>query len=223
MCNCIPKVLHYCWFGNGEMSPLIIRCLESWSERLPDFQIKRWDESNVPLDVPFVKDMLEKKKWAFVSDYVRLHALYSEGGIYLDTDMEVVQDFSPLLNNSCFIGYESADRVTTGAMGAVKGSQYVKKCMDVITERHAKQQEYWIAPEVAAYVFDTVNDSVVAHPSHYFYPFNPYDVSARTDVLMFSDIKSDTYAIHHWNHAWKLGFFERLLRFVKKIFFKQCR
>lgn len=214
----IPKVVHYCWFGKGEMSALSKRCLESWSEKLPGFEIKCWDESNAPLDIQFVKDMLEQKKWAFASDYVRLYALFTEGGIYLDTDMEVVQDFSPLLDNECFIGYESIGRVNTGAMGAKSGSGYVKECMELMNKRHADKQEYWIAPEVATFVFNKLTEGVTAYPERYFYPFNPYDASTATDVLMFADVKFDTYAIHHWNHTWKLGFLERALRAFKRLF-----
>jgi mannosyltransferase OCH1-like enzyme len=213
----IPKVVHYCWFGKGNMPALSQRCLESWREKLPGFEIKCWDESNAPADIPFVQDMLTQKKWAFASDYVRLYALYTEGGVYLDTDMEVVQDFTPLLGNECFVGYESAGRVTTGAMGAASGSKYVRECMELMSERHSNKQEYWIAPEVGSFIFDKHDSAVVAYPVHYFYPFNPYDTSVATDILMFADIKPDTYAIHHWNHAWKMGFLERVVRAVKKI------
>lgn len=212
----IPKVIHYCWFGKGDIPPLSERCLESWRQKLPDFEVKRWDESNAPLDVPFVRDMLKQKKWAFASDYVRLYALFNEGGIYFDTDIEAVQDMSPILNTECFVGYESEGRVTTGVAGAEKGAQYIRMCMDLMETRHNKGLEYWIAPEIASSVFKAAPDLAVAYPAHYFYPFNPYDTSVATDILMFSDIKPDTYAIHHWNHAWKMGFLERVLRTVKK-------
>lgn len=213
----IPKVVHYCWFGKGEMSALSKRCLESWSEKLPGFEIKCWDESNAPLEIQFVKDMLEQKKWAFASDYVRLYALFTEGGIYLDTDMEVVQDFSPLLEDECFIGYEAPGRVNTGAMGAARGSEFVKACMDLMSERHARKKEYWIAPEIASSILGSFPALAIAYPEHYFYPFNPYDSNRSTSVLMLLDIKPDTYAIHHWSHSWNLDFTERLFKFLKRV------
>lgn len=213
----IPKTVHYCWFGQGEMSALSTRCIESWETQLTDFEIKRWDESNAPIEIPFVKDMLAKKKWAFASDYVRLYALYNEGGVYFDTDIEVVREFAPLLNDECFIGYESLGRVNTGVAGSIIGADYIKKCMLLMEERHNKNLEYWIAPEVATAVYEKNPELATAYPPHYFYPFNPYDSAVKTDILMYADIKPDTYAIHHWNHSWKMSFVERSIRLAKKV------
>ena len=89
----IPKILHYIWFGNGEKTPLTKKCMESWKTFMPDFEIKVWDENifNPYESCTYVKQAYEVKKWAFVSDYVRLKALYEYGGIYLDTDMELLK------------------------------------------------------------------------------------------------------------------------------------
>lgn len=213
----IPKIVHYCWFGQSEMPALSKRCIESWKAKLPDFEIKRWDESNAPVEIPFVKDMLGKKKWAFASDYVRLYALYNEGGVYFDTDIEVVQEFTPLLDDECFIGYESLGRVNTGVAGSIVGAEYIKQCMLFMEERHNKNLDYWIAPEVASAVHNKNTKLATAYPPEYFYPFNPYDRTVDTDILMFADIKPETYAIHHWNHSWKMSFVERSIRFAKKV------
>ena len=84
----IPKVIHYCWFGRGEKSELIKKCMASWSRVLPEYTLKEWNEDNFDIaSVPFVKEAYEHRKWAFVSDYVRLHALYHDGGVYMDTDV----------------------------------------------------------------------------------------------------------------------------------------
>ena len=88
----IPKTIHYCWFGRGQMPDLALRCIESWHKHMPDYQYKVWNEENFNIDCnDYVREAYAAKKYAFVSDYVRLYALYSEGGIYMDTDVEVIK------------------------------------------------------------------------------------------------------------------------------------
>jgi mannosyltransferase OCH1-like enzyme len=214
----IPKKLHYCWFGGGEIPELSKRCIESWNKHLSDFEIIRWDENNAPTHIPFVRDMLLQKKWAFASDYVRLHAIYEQGGIYLDTDMEVIRSFDELLeHDDCFLGYESKGRATTGAMGGVSSSKFVKRCMDLMEERHSNKKSYMITPEVATSVLKSNRDLAYIYPIHTFYPYNPYDENNSLSVLMYSDIRADTYAIHHWNHSWSMSFTEKLFRRLGKV------
>ena len=95
----IPKILHYCWFGRGQMGPVALKCMESWKKYCPDYQIKVWNEDNFDIGQnTFVKEAYEEKKWAFVTDYVRLYALYTEGGIYLDSDIELLKNLDDLLS-----------------------------------------------------------------------------------------------------------------------------
>ena len=103
----IPKVVHYVWLGGKPLSPLGERCLASWRKHLPGWEIRRWDETNSPVDHPFVKKMLAEKKYAFASDYVRLHVLLEEGGLYMDTDMELTGDVSLLLERPCVLSFIS--------------------------------------------------------------------------------------------------------------------
>lgn len=81
----IPKKIHFCWYGKGEYSEVIKKCIQSWSQKLPDYEIKKWDESNTPFEkLPFLRILYKQKKWSFISDYMRLYSIYTEGGIYLD-------------------------------------------------------------------------------------------------------------------------------------------
>ena len=99
----IPKILHFCWFGKGKYPELVEKCIATWKSLFPDFEFICWDEDNSPFDkYPFAKEALEKKKWAFVSDVARLHALYYEGGIYLDTDIEMLKSLDKFLENVFF-------------------------------------------------------------------------------------------------------------------------
>ena len=106
----IPKIIHYCWFGRGEMPNLVKQCIASWHRHMPDWEYRLWNEDNFDIKTAplYVKEAYTAKKYAFVSDYVRLWALEREGGLYLDTDVEVSMSFDSLLNDTAFIGLEDS-------------------------------------------------------------------------------------------------------------------
>lgn len=119
----IPKILHYCWFGGKPKPPLAEKCIRSWRKFCPDFEIREWNESNFNLEqVPaYVRQAYEAGRWAFVSDYVRLRALTEVGGVYLDTDVEIVRPLDPFLKHEAFAGFEHLERVQTGVLACRKG------------------------------------------------------------------------------------------------------
>ena len=126
----IPKIIHYCWFGESEKSALHIKCIESWKKYLPDYEIKEWNESNFDVNtVAYVKQAYDQGKYAFVSDYVRIYALNKYGGIYLDTDVEVLKDFSPFLDHNTFLGFENRTMVGTGIIGTQKNNPLFLKLL----------------------------------------------------------------------------------------------
>lgn len=133
----IPKIIHYCWFGGKELPNLAIKCIESWKRLLPDYEIKCWSEENFEIDksVPYVKEAYANKKYAFVSDYVRLYALYNEGGIYLDTDVEAIRDFSNLLSGYTVLGYEDDNHLTTAFMAVPPKASWIKDLLDIYSKR----------------------------------------------------------------------------------------
>ena len=103
----IPKVIHYCWFGKASKSAFIKKCMQTWTEKMPDYQIKEWNETNFNFqEFPFIKSAYEQKKWAFVADYVRLYVLYTEGGIYMDTDVKVMKGFNEFIKYDFFSANE---------------------------------------------------------------------------------------------------------------------
>ncbi len=109
----IPKKIHYCWFGGKPLNKLGRKCLKSWKKYFPDYEIIEWNESNFDLNAcPYVKEAYEAKKWAFVSDYVRFKVLYEQGGIYFDTDVEVIQSFEEILHRGPFFGCENPNLET---------------------------------------------------------------------------------------------------------------
>lgn len=116
----IPKIIHYCWFGGNPLNRKAISCIESWKKFCPDFEIVRWDESNSPLnDNAYVKQAYALGKWAFVSDYVRLKALWEQGGIYLDTDVELTKGMEDLLDQQAFCGFESDQKIATCLIASI--------------------------------------------------------------------------------------------------------
>lgn len=119
----IPKILHYCWFGGKPKPPLAEKCIHSWRKFCPDFEIREWNESNFDLEqVPaYVRQAYEAGRWAFVTDYVRLRALTEVGGVYLDTDVEIVRPLEPFLKHEAFAGFEHLERVQTGVLACRKG------------------------------------------------------------------------------------------------------
>ncbi len=133
----IPKVIHYCWFGRGKMPKLAEQCIASWKKYLPDYEIKEWNEDNFDLDMyPYVREAYDNRKFAFVTDVVRLYALYNEGGIYMDTDVEVLKSLDPFLHHTAFSGFESDTLIPTGIMASEKGGKWAKENLDYYNNRH---------------------------------------------------------------------------------------
>ena len=129
--NSIPKVIHYCWFGGKPLTPLAHKCIESWHRVMPNYEIKRWDESNYDFQKnKFTANAYKQKKWGFVSDYARLDIIYNYGGIYFDTDVETLKPFDEFLKYSAFCGFESEYFVNFGhGFGAQKNNKIIKEIM----------------------------------------------------------------------------------------------
>lgn len=133
----IPKTIHYCWFGGKDLPEDAQKCIASWRKFLPDYEIKEWNEQNFDVNSnQYVKEAYESRKFAFVTDYVRLYALFTEGGIYMDTDVEVLKTYDPFLHHHAFSGFETDGNVPTGMMAAEKNSVWAKELLDGYIERH---------------------------------------------------------------------------------------
>ena len=116
----IPKKIHYCWFGKGELPVKVKEYIASWKRYLPNYEIIQWNEDNFDIEaVQFVREAYKEKKYAFVADYVRFYALYYHGGIYFDSDVEVVKSFDSLLENNFFVGHERPEFLESAIFGSV--------------------------------------------------------------------------------------------------------
>ena len=140
----IPKIIHYVWFGKGEKSEKIKACIDSWKKYMPDWEIKEWNEDNFDINYnKFTKDSYNAKKYAFTSDVVRLYALYNEGGIYMDTDVEVYKPLDEFLNEEGFTGFEDINYPVCATMGAEKGNPVIKLMLDYYDCINFTQYDDW--------------------------------------------------------------------------------
>lgn len=123
----IPKKIHYCWFGRGNKPRLAQKCIDSWKKYMPDYEIIEWNEDNFDVNMNSYTQMCyEQKKYAFLTDYLRLLIIYKHGGIYFDTDVEAVRSFDALLSCESFFGFETDEYVNTGeGFGAEAGNEIV--------------------------------------------------------------------------------------------------
>lgn len=205
----IPKVIHYCWFGGNKKGELIERCIKSWGETNPSFTIREWNEETFPVEkYPFTKQMHREKKWAFVADYARLVILYEHGGIYLDTDMELIRDLSPLIETDLLLGKESEDFVSCGMIGSSPHHPFIKTFID---EYHKPSFKLEPNPVILTRLFTTVQDlsRVTVLDPIAFYPYTSDTIKNYSK----ENVSEKTYGVHLWNYSWG----HPLNKFFKKI------
>lgn len=133
----IPQKVHYVWVGNNSKSKDIQKCMNTWKKQLKDYEIIEWNENNFDIDShPFVQQAYQQKKWAYVSDYIRAYAIYQYGGIYLDTDVLVLNDMKQFLSHRAFVGFENKHYPFTATFGAEAGHPFVKDMLDFYENRN---------------------------------------------------------------------------------------
>ena len=200
----IPKTIHYCWFGRGRKPKAVQKCIASWKKYCPDYQIQEWNEDNFDVEMsPYTKYCYENKKYAFLSDYARLWVVYHYGGIYMDTDVEVVKPLDDLLECGAYYGFETKDYVNTGVgFGAEKQHRSVKKMME---QYNLNQTKLIGCPELNTAgllelgliqngQYQVLEGNTVIKPIVY---FNPYD--NPTGMLHKTE---QTYSIHWYAKSW---------------------
>jgi mannosyltransferase OCH1-like enzyme len=201
----IPKIIHYCWFGSKPKNKLILKCLESWKTNLPEYEIKLWNEENSPMNHPWVKKAYLLGKYAFVADYVRFHALWKEGGIYLDTDMLILKSLNPFLETSFFIGLETETRVSMGIIGTIPQYSIIKSALRYYdeTDFNSKTPQIittFIGPIIENEIELQKDKRIKIYDKNYFYPI-PLEKSENLN--RFQDfLFEETVAVHFWNKSW---------------------
>lgn len=210
----IEKKIYYVWVGNGEKPNIFYKCLKSWKNNLKNYEIIEINEKNFDMEYhlknnKFFKECYDRKLWAYVSDYMRVHFMYENSGIYVDIDMEIIKDITPLINGKTefFIGYEDEKHISVGIFGCKKNSEILK---DIIKfyEKDIWEKSLWTIPKIFTYIFEKkynltekreneLNDGkILIYPKQYFYPFG------IKEKYSDSCLKENTYGIHWWNDSW---------------------
>ncbi len=206
----IPKTIHYCWFGGNPLPELAQKCIASWRKFCPDCEIVEWNESNFDVQCcDYVKEAYEAKKWAFVSDYARFKILYEHGGLYFDTDVEVVRPLDDIVAGGSFLGREEGMDVNPGlGMGATPREAFYKELLDGYADRHFFTADgnfdfttivEYTTDHLIKYGLQNSNDiqkvrDILIYPKEYFCPMD-----YQTGEL---NVTENTCSIHHFTASW---------------------
>lgn len=207
----IPKKIHYCWFGNGEMPQIALQCISSWKKYMPDYEIVVWNEENFDITInQYVKEAYETKKYAFVTDFVRLYALYNHGGVYMDTDVEVLKPLDIFLKHGAFTGCESEKHCVTGIMGSEKGHSWIRMLLDDYEDKKfildngelntLTNTQIITDSTIEKYGWIPENKHQILQNDLHIYPFDYFCAKDwRTGLV---SITNQTYTIHHFSGQW---------------------
>lgn len=220
----IPKKIHYCWFGGNPLPDLAVKCIESWKKYCPDYEIVEWNEKNFDLTCnKYVRQAYECKKWAFITDYVRLYAMVTQGGIYMDTDVEVLKNLDIFLNNKAFSGFERENAIPTGIMACEKDFPLFKEFLYEYKERAFIKEngDMDLTTNVTAITntclkyglnlnnqLQKINDFTL-YPKDFFCPKN-YETGKI-------ECTKNTYTIHHFSGSWHTEKEKKIENFERKL------
>ncbi|MEM6318478.1 MAG: glycosyltransferase [Bacteroidota bacterium] len=223
----IPKIIHYCWFGTKPIPDDYQGYIDGWKRLMPDYEIRLWNEANSPMHLPYLQAALKYKKWANLANFVRIYALYHHGGIYMDTDMEVLKSLEPFRQYGSFLGLELGEKddkaivVNNAIFGAEKRHPFVEKCMDFYLQHFDGRDSaldsspYLVTrllKEAGMHQYGRQNvGGVELFPKEYFYPYH------ITEKFSLDCVKDDTHTIHHWGYSWGKRPFSYRLEHLKKV------
>lgn len=211
----IPKKIHYIWVGGKDKPADIKRCMSTWKKYLKDYEIIEWNEKNFDINShPFCKAAYDAKKWAFVSDYIRAYAIYNEGGIYLDTDVLILDNFDKFLDNKAFVGFENIDHPFTAVFGAEKNHPLLKDMLDY----YDKLEEYKFSFQDN----NTISVSDILINKYGCKTNNQFQI-LKNDITVYPDNvlcnpSSESVAIHIFTGTWMdeaKPFVRKLNKFIK--------
>lgn len=222
----IPKVIHYCWFGNAEISEKNRKCIDSWKRFCPDYEIKRWDETNYDVSKNrYMKEAYECKKWAFVSDYARLDIVCRYGGIYLDTDVEIIKNLDDLLYQEAFAGVDCTKNINLGlGFGARAGFVVLKDLLDMYESAsfYKNNGDIDMTP-ITVFMKPYFNKKGYVNNGDYqtvdgmsVYPEKI--LSGKCNYTGRIMTTADTYAIHHYDGSWADNKLSEARRTIKELY-----
>ncbi|MCI5710250.1 MAG: polysaccharide biosynthesis protein [Prevotella sp.] len=243
----IPKKIHYCWLSNDPFPRKIRKCMDTWRKMLPDYEFKLWNTHNFDINsVPFVKQAYEQRKWAFAADYIRMYALYHEGGVYLDSDVKVLKPLDSLLNHGFMSsleyhptqiekdgsramidadghrikeGFVSGIQIQAAVMGAEKGNRFIADVLDWY------QTHDFINPD-GSLLTNVVSPMIYAQVAEkYGFMYKDQDQPLQDDVMIYRseifagnkhEVTPASYAVHLCAHSWHPTAWEKIRKFFGK-------
>lgn len=213
----IPKIIHYCWFGGKPLPELAQKCIASWRKYLPEYEIKEWNESNFDVNcIPYTSEAYKAKKYAFVSDYARFKILYEEGGLYFDTDVEVIKSMDGIISKGPFMGCERDGDELAGispsvapglGLGAIPGLSLYKDLLDLYaTLRFSEEKGKLNLKTVVDYTTEILSKYGLMNAKElqqvagiWIYPKEYFNPISHVNELK---ITNNTYSIHHYAGTW---------------------
>lgn len=216
----IPKIIHYCWFGGKKMPDLAHKCIATWQKIMPEYTLMLWNEESFDLNSnQYVKEAYQKKKYAFVTDYVRLWALHKFGGIYMDTDVEVLKPYDPFLFLPAFSGFETEYLVPTGVMASEMNGLWVRRLMSYYENKPFILQNGSIDTTTNVTIISELMEKDGFKLKNSLQNFNnivtmfPKDYFCPKDVHGGLTLTENTVCIHHFNGSW-LSNKQRIKNFI---------
>lgn len=207
----IPKIIHYCWFGGNPLSEDAKRYIATWRKYCPGYEIKEWNETNFDIDQNrYCKEAYNAKKWAFVSDYVRLKVLYDFGGIYMDTDVEVLKPLDEFSNYGAWIGFQSENQLSTCVIASVKQNKWIGDLLDCYSKlRFINSDGSYNMTTNVDLITDFTHEKYKLNFNNSFQIFMgnnavfPFEYFCAKDLITEKYfITENTYAVHHFNGSW---------------------
>ncbi|MDE7087377.1 MAG: glycosyl transferase [Clostridia bacterium] len=204
MSNAIPKKINYVWVGGAPEPDSVKLCIESWKKYLPDCEIIRWDESNFDMNIcPYLAEAYAAKKWAFVSDVMRTYILYNYGGIYFDTDLELIKTPDILFGNNIVLGYETKYRLATCCMTAVPETEIFGTLLKQYETEHFTEDgvlnQKTINHRLSEIVFEYIGKKYLPDGN---YSFDTIDLFNKL-VFSSTEVNEVSVAVHHFMGSWK--------------------
>ena len=215
----IPKTIHYVWVGHNPKSKVIQECIATWKEKLPDYKFIEWNEDNFDMhENKYIEQAYKAKKWAFVSDYIRAKAIYEQGGIYLDTDVRVIDSLTPLIDNKAFIGFENNNYLSAAIFGAEKGHPFMQDILDYYKDRNF---EYDVNNQMAGVNSVSVTDMLI---DKYGLKIGNKEQELKDGIHVYPDgvlcnPSSSSLSIHLFTGTWMNGrhsFKHKIVTFLKR-------
>ena len=226
----IPPIIHYCWFGGQQLPKLSQECISSWRKKLPQYEIVLWNEHNFDTSkFIFTDEAARLQKWAFVTDFVRIYALYNYGGVYLDSDVEVKKPLDIFLEHRLFTGFERPIYPVTAIMGSEPNHPWLKELLDYYLNKH------FISPNgIPDLTPNTItmtqsllkrygvklnntkqflNDGICIYPQQYFCPLTIRESDNQKNI-------DNAFAIHWFSGSWcspQVRFSRKIINFLIKI------